>query len=68
MEEENERRKEAEDMILLLENEEKELIERLKRSQDLQQKVKLFNIVNSLFFVILIDVQAYSILQKSLES
>jgi hypothetical protein len=41
MEEENQRRKEAEDMIVLLENEEKDLIQRLKRSQDLQQQVKI---------------------------
>lgn len=39
MVEEARRKKEAEDMILMLENEEKDLIRRLKRTQDMQQQV-----------------------------
>lgn len=68
MEEENQRRKEAEDMILLLENEEKELIQRLKRSQELQQQVITLSHLLLEPFTLFLSPQAYTILQKSLES
>lgn len=52
LEEEHIKRQKAEEMIRLLENEEKDLIHRLRRTQQLQQDVS--KISNS-FFVQLID-------------
>jgi carbonic anhydrase len=40
LEEENRKRKEAEEMIKLLENEERELVNRLRRTQAMQQEVR----------------------------